>query len=120
MSQSRATGTRWETACVNYAHERGTEQVEREDFSSPLGDLRGWPAVIECKAEKGLSLATWFKQAAKSLSKTPWKIFVVFAKKRNAPVSQGYFITTIENGITLLQAYAEKEGFSAEVLDTAA
>lgn len=116
MSKSRVKGTTWENRVRNYINVRAGKSaeviriedgalVERCDFSSPLGDVRGLPCIIEAKATNHVSLSDWVKQARRSLGKTAWTMFGVFYRKRNCGVSEGYFISTIANGVTLLFCY---------------
>ncbi len=104
MSQTRAKGTDWENRSRDYLQSRGIN-VTREEFSSPLGDLRGCPVVIECKARQKLELSVWIRQAQKSLAKTPWRLFVIIHKRQNHRTPDCYFTTTLEHGATLLKAY---------------
>lgn len=104
MSKQRADGTEWESRCRDYLNSQGLH-LAREDFSSPLGDLKGAPLVIECKSGRSWSPGDWIAQAKKSLAKTGWRVFVILKKKPNCHVSEGYMITTIAHGATLLRAY---------------
>jgi hypothetical protein len=113
---ARIKGTSWENTCKDYLISQGL-WVEREDFSSPLGDLRGLPVTIECKARKSMDPAEFLTQVKKSDAKTKHGMYVVLSKKRMANVKDGYFLTDIEKGTLLLKAYcwAIERGFLDEL-----
>lgn len=116
MSVARQKGTTWENLCAAFFVLKGL-LVTREDFSSPLGDLRGIPVTIECKARKAWEPADWLGQVQRADARTGHGMYCVLAKKRQANVKDGYFLTTIEKGATLLRAYcwAIEKGFLDEL-----
>lgn len=106
MSKERALGTNFENLCRDYLNssELFDGRISREDFSSPLGDLRGTCATIECKDRKSLTLSAFMAQVQKSDTKTGHGMPIVIAKKRNANIRDAYFLTDLEHGAILLRA----------------
>lgn len=96
-------GTRFENQCVGYLLP-GFPDLAREDFSSPLGDLKGTVATIECKDRKSITLAAFMTQVKKSDAKTARNMPVVIVKKRQANIKDAYFVTDLEHGAVLLKA----------------
>ena len=78
--------------------------VAREDFSSPLGDLRGLGVTCECKDRKSITLSDFMTQVKKSDAKTGRDMPVIVVKKRNANVKEAYFVTDLEHGAILMKA----------------
>lgn len=113
MSVARQKGTTYENWCADYLGSHGLP-VTREEFSSPLGDLRGIPVTIECKARKAWEPSDWLAQVQRADARTGHGMYCVLAKKRQANVKDGYFLTTLEKGTILLRAYvwALAEGFT--------
>ena len=59
---SKAKGTAWETAVVDYLRANGHPHAERRALSgnTDRGDIAGVPGVvIECKNAKTMALAAW-------------------------------------------------------------
>lgn len=64
-NRSRQTGTRWESAIVDYLRANGRPFVERRTLGgvNDRGDITGLPAVvIEAKACKAVSIGAWLKE----------------------------------------------------------
>lgn len=117
MSKSRDQGTYYENRIVAYLHKRGFTEAEREEFSSPLGDIKGLPGITaEVKNRATVTFADWITQVKKSVAKTGDRMFCIFHNRRNYQVKDGYFTTTTELGVTLLQAWAwcEAHGVTLE------
>jgi hypothetical protein len=107
MSKQRTLGTDHENKVRDHlnAPELFDGRISREDFSSPLGDLKGTNATIECKNQGAFTPSAWLKQVNKSDLKTGWGMPVVIAKKRQANIKDAYFITDLEHGAQLLLAW---------------
>lgn len=101
-NKPRQTGTREENRVRDYL-KITFPSIEREDFSSPLGDLRGTYATIEVKDRKSITLSEFMTQVKKSDAKTGRNMPVVVVKKRNANVKDAYFVTDLEHGAILLK-----------------
>lgn len=104
VNKPRQVGTAYENLCKEYLISQGL-MVEREDFSSPRGDLRGIPVTIECKARKSLDPALFLTQVFKSDARTGHGMPVVFSKRRQSNVKDSYFLTDLEHGVKLLKAW---------------
>ncbi len=104
MSKQRQQGTAYENLVRKYLQEQGFP-ADREDFSSPLGDIRGIEATIECKDRKSLTLGAFMIQVKKADEKTKWGMPIVVVKKRQANVKDSYFVTDLEHGAKLLLAW---------------
>jgi hypothetical protein len=64
-NRSKAIGTRWESAIVDYLRANGRPFVERRTLGgiNDRGDITGLPAVVlEAKACKTLSIGAWLKE----------------------------------------------------------
>ena len=64
-NRSKAIGTAWENAVVDYLRDHGRPFVERraQNGINDRGDITGLPAVvIEAKAAKSLSIGAWLKE----------------------------------------------------------
>lgn len=92
MSSSKAVGTRWETAIVNYLRP-WWPLVGRRPLAGRYdkGDVghgpQGW--TIECKNQAKMNLPLWLRQAKVEARNNgdPW--YVVIAKNRRGTVSTG-------------------------------
>ena len=104
VNKPRRTGTAWEGEVKSYLQSHGFPAAEREDFSSPLGDIRNTPVTLECKACASITLGPWMVQVKKSDAKTKRDMPVIVAKKRNANVKEAYFVTDLEHGAILMKA----------------
>lgn len=66
MSASKAKGTRWESAIVDFLRASGVPHAERRALngSQDRGDIAGIPGVvIEGKNAKAVTLASWLDEA---------------------------------------------------------
>ncbi len=66
MSASKAKGTRWESAIVDFLRVSGVPHAERRALngSQDRGDIAGIPGVvIEGKNAKAVTLAAWLDEA---------------------------------------------------------
>jgi hypothetical protein len=93
MSKSRARGTAFETATVNYLHENGFPAVVRTGSAAyGDGDITGISGiVIENKDQARMDLSGWLNQATKSAERRDKnEIPIVVHKRRGKNVSQSY------------------------------
>jgi hypothetical protein len=104
VNKPRRLGTAWEGEVKSYLQSHGFPEAEREDFSSPLGDIRHTPATLECKNCNSITLGPWMVQVKKSDAKTKRNLPIIVAKKRNAAAKEAYFITDLEHGAILMKA----------------
>lgn len=109
VNRSKQIGTEWETRLRDLLRGDGYD-VERLALSGPqdegdlvlkLGPLWSDTFIIEAKAEKGLNLAGWIKEAQAEAQnyalhrgiEVPH--FAVVSKRRNHPASQAYVHMTL-------------------------
>ena len=104
VNRARQLGTGFENEVKNYLQTHGWPDADREDFSSPLGDIKGTPATIECKNRQDISLSEFMIQVKKSDAKTGRGLPLVVVKKRQANIKEAYFVTDLEHGVLLLKA----------------
>ena len=104
VNKPRQLGTAWEGEIKNYLRTHGFPEADREDFSSPLGDIKGTPVTLEAKNCKSLTWGAWVIQVKKADAKTGRNMPVIVAKKRNANVKEAYFMTDLEHGVILMKA----------------
>ena len=96
MSKSRAKGTEFETAVVNYLKEHKVFNATRLPMSSPMGDIDGTGVVLECKNQKTMTLAAWTDQAAKA-GEVVKRMFFVIHKRPRKNVSEAYVTFPLKN-----------------------
>jgi hypothetical protein len=85
MSASKAKGTRWESAIVEFLRGRGFPYAERRALAGTrdLGDVTGIPGVvIEAKNEKQHNLTGWLKEAEQERRNADADLGVVWFKRR--------------------------------------
>lgn len=104
MSKQRAKGTRGENEVRDYLREWFPE-VEREDFSSPLGDLKGTPATIEVKSRATIEPSTFLAQVNRADAKTGRGMPVVVCKRPRRPIAEAFAFTDLQHMARLLRAY---------------
>jgi hypothetical protein len=106
VSKSRAKGTDFETAVVNYLKENRVLNATRLPTSSPLGDIDGTGVVLECKNQKTMTLAAWVDQAAKAGTVAARRFFVIHKRPRKN-VAESYVtfqLKDLPGLLVLLQA----------------
>ena len=104
VNKPRQKGTGWENEIKSYLLTHGFPLASREDFSSPLGDIRGTPVTLEAKNCQTITLGAWMTQVKKADVKTGRDMPVIVAKRRNANVKEAYFVTDLEHGAILMKA----------------
>ncbi|MFJ1704520.1 hypothetical protein [Kitasatospora sp. NPDC088346] len=127
-NESKRKGTAWETSVrdfINEATGKYLPLVEGEprqfaDSADPhnckrqtqqgrydVGDLHAWPVVIECKAEKRITLPEYVRQAnAEAVNAgMPFGVAVVKAPRKN--VKDGYVVTDLATFVRILRALRE-------------
>ena len=85
MSRSRAKGTSWESAIVDYLHKMGWPHAERRALngSKDRGDIAGLPSVvIEGKSAARVEIAEWLKEAEAEQANAGAEVGVVWFKRR--------------------------------------
>jgi hypothetical protein len=105
VSASKQKGTAFETAVVRFMQAAGFD-VERRALQGSLdkGDiagLDGW--VLECKAEKAITLAEYMKEAEQEAvnAGVPW--YAAIVKRRNKNVSDAYVVLPLKVFIGFLK-----------------
>ena len=104
---SKQKGTAWESAVVAYLNDHGFPYAERRALSgsSDRGDVAGIPGVvIECKAERQITLAGYMDEVAVEITNAGASVGVAIVKRRNRGVSDGYAVMTVATLAALLAA----------------
>lgn len=127
-NESKRKGTAWETAVRDFINEatgkyRAPVEGEPRQFTDPadphnckrqvqqgaydVGDLHAWPVVIECKAEKRITLPEYVRQANAEAARAglPFGVAVVKAPRR--PVRDGYAVCDLATFVRILRALRE-------------
>lgn len=108
MSRSRAKGTAWESAIVDYLRGNGVPHAERRALggSRDRGDIAGIPSVVtEAKSASRLELASWLAEAEAERINDGADIAVVWVKRRGkTSAGQGYVVMTGETLVALLRS----------------
>jgi hypothetical protein len=106
MSQSRAKGTRWETAVVEHLRAHGVPHAERRALggANDRGDIAGIPGVvIEAKSAARVELAAWTDEAEAERRNAGAAIGIVWTKRRGkTSPGAGYVLMTGDTLIRLL------------------
>lgn len=113
MNRSKARGTAFETALVNYFRSKGwvadrLRQTGTEDEGDLAVHIPGdtLPVVIEAKAERQMNLSAYIAQAEKEaqayakhrdIPTTPEWLAIV--KRPNKPIGQSYVVITLDEYI---------------------
>jgi hypothetical protein len=105
MSRSKAKGTRWETAIVEYLREVAPH-VERRALNGAhdKGDITGIPGVvIEAKNQERHSLAEWVDEAVAEGDNANADVAVAWIHRRGkASPADGYVVMTGTQFVSLL------------------
>lgn len=110
MSKSRALGTEFETATVNYLLANGFPDAVRTGSAAyGDGDILGVSGiVIENKNQVRMDLSGWLTQATKSAERRGKnELPIVVHKRRGKNVSQAYCTLTLENLVKLIKGEYE-------------
>ena len=97
MSKSRAKGTAWESACVNWLHDHGMPWVERRALAGAAdkGDLLVPGLMVECKAEQRIDLAGYMKEVKAQVANCPeGTVGIAWVKARGKGVGDSYIVMT--------------------------
>lgn len=104
MTTSKAKGTRWEGAVVDYLRGRGAPHAERRALggTKDRGDIAGLPGVVvEAKSAARLELGAWLAEAEAERANDGADLAVVWHKRRGkTSPGDGYVTMT---GATLIQ-----------------
>lgn len=107
MSASKRKGTAWETAVVNYLHDRGFLAAERRALAGALdrGDIAGVPqTTIECKAVQRIELASIVDEAETERGNNHDAYAVSIIKRRGKGVGKAYAVMELDRFCALLSA----------------
>lgn len=107
MSPSKRKGTGWESAVVEFLRTNGVPRAERRALggSKDRGDIAGIPGVvIECKAEKQITLAAYLDETEAERHNDNARHGVAWIKRRGkTSPAAGYVVLTGEGFLRLLQ-----------------
>jgi Holliday junction resolvase len=109
-NRSKATGTAWESACVSFLQESGWIYAERRALAgaSDRGDVAGvggGAVMIECKAEKAITLGTYLNEVAAQKANARADIGVAWIKRRGkSSAADGYVVMDGRQFVELLAA----------------
>jgi hypothetical protein len=108
VSASKARGTRWESAIVDYLRANGVPHAERRALggASDRGDIAGIPAVVvEAKNAKATTLAAWVDEAEAERRNDGAELAVVWHHRRGrGSPGEGYVTMTGATLVLLLAA----------------
>jgi hypothetical protein len=107
MSRARATGTRFESAIVDFLTRNGFPHAERRALAGALdkGDITGIPSVvIEAKATKTITLAAFLDEALTERDNAGAAIGAAWIKRRGkGSAGDGYVVMDGHTYVRLLR-----------------
>ena len=106
MSKSRAKGTLWESRCVTYLREHGFPWAERRAMAGAYdkGDIHLPGVMIECKAEKQITLAEYMKEVkAQTANCPPNTVGVAWVKAPGKSIDDSYVVMSPATFLALLE-----------------
>lgn len=109
MSASKARGTRWESAIVDYLRANGVPHAERRALggASDRGDIAGIPGVVvEAKNAKATALAAWIDEAETERRNDLADLAVVWHHRRGKGSPADAYVTMTGATLVLLLAAA--------------
>lgn len=107
MSASKAKGTSWESAIVNYLRDHGAPHAERRTLTGgkDKGDITGIPGlIIEAKNTTRHDWSTWIDEAQTEANNVaPDTLAIVWAKRRGkTSPAHAYVMLTGDQLVRLL------------------
>lgn len=98
VNRSKARGTSWESAIVNFLVDQGWPYCERRTLSGAQdkGDIAGIPGVmIEAKSTKTITLGTFIKEVEVEQDNAKARVGVAWIKRvgKSSP-ADGYVVMT--------------------------
>ena len=106
MTASKAKGTAWESAIVDFLREHGALHAERRALggTNDRGDIAGIPGVvIEAKCAAKLEFGSWLAEAEAERINDGATYGVVWAKRRGkGSPGAGYVVLTGDTLVRLL------------------
>lgn len=101
---SKAKGTRWNTAVVNYLR-TWWPKAERRALAGAddLGDVINVPAVVECKDAKRHELAGWMDETEVERVNAGEEFGMLVVKRARKPVELAYAIFPLKQAVELLR-----------------
>ncbi len=111
VNKSKAKGTEWESRCVSFLAENGWPHAERRALAGSLdkGDVAGvqsprhGPVVIECKAEKSITLAEYLKEVRAEIKNAGADIGFAWVKAPRKSIQDSYCVVPVEVMVELLK-----------------
>lgn len=98
MNKSKAKGTAWESAVVEYLRAHGQPYAERRALAGTAdkGDIAGVPGVmVECKAEREITLAAYAEEVRVQTANAGASIGVAVVKRRNRGPADSYVVMSL-------------------------
>ena len=106
MSRSRAIGTAWESAIVDFLRTRGWPTAERRAMggANDRGDIAGVIGiVIEAKNARTIDLASWWREAEQERANDRARHAVLWLKRRGkSSAGDGWVVMDGETLVELL------------------
>lgn len=106
MSASKARGTAFETAVVNYLREQGFALAERRALSGTKdrGDVAGVPGwVLECKSEKTITLPAYMAELEAEMAHAESDWGAALVKRRGKGVGESYAVMPLRLLLGLME-----------------
>lgn len=103
---SKRKGTAWESSVVDYLQTHGFPYAERRALngSQDKGDVAGIPGVVlECKAEKAITLADYMDEVAVEQANARAQIGAAVVKRRNQPVGRAYVVMELHEFVKVIK-----------------
>ena len=102
---SKAKGTAFETAVVDYLRSHGQPHAERRALSGgkDKGDVTGVPgAMIECKNEKTVTLGAYADEVKVQTANAGASLGVAVVKRRNRGPGDAYVLMSLSQFVEMI------------------
>jgi hypothetical protein len=106
VNRSKAKGTAWETALVEYLKVSGFPYAERRALcgTSDRGDVAGIPGVVlEAKAEKVIDLAGYMNEVAAEKRNAGAQVGAAVIKRRSHGTDRAYVVMELCDFVELIR-----------------
>lgn len=113
MSTSRAKGTAFETAIVDYLRDHGAPHAERRALggAKDRGDIAGTPGFVwEAKNAKRIELATWVDEMLAECANDGSRLGAVIIKRSGKNVRRAYAVCQLDQLCMLLRQAGYLDG----------
>ena len=105
---SKAKGTSFESACVDYFRANGYPNCERRALAGALdkGDLTGIPVVVECKNVKAINLAAFVDEAVVEATNAGAPLGIAVIKRRGrSDAGEAYAVMRLSDAVELIRGW---------------